>query len=158
MVHGHILGKAMIQALIPLVNTILKALQSISKHISYVQGASLNQEINIKVALEKAKKSEVVIICLAEDPATEGPADINTLEFPDAQLQLVKEIANTGKKGILVTTTSRPRIMHEIVDLVDAILIAYLPGDEGGSAIAQTIFGLNNPSENYHLPILNIKD
>ena len=127
-------------------HTILQALQSISKHISYVQGASLNQEINIKVALEKAKKSEVVIICLAEDPATEGPADINTLEFPDVQLQLVKEIANTGKKIILVTTTSRPRIMREIVDLVDAILIAYLPGDEGGTAIAQTIFGLNNPS------------
>ena len=126
--------------------TIMQALKSISNNITYVKSCDLDREINFSEAVQEARKSQVVIICLAEDPATEGPADINSLEFPETQLQLVKEIAKTGKQIVLVTTTSRPRIMREIVDLVDAILIAYLPGDEGGVAIAETVFGLNNPS------------
>ena len=59
---------------------------------------------------------------------------------------MVKKLSKTKKPIIIVSTTSRPRLMREIVPLVDAILIGYLPSNEGGQAIANTIFGNNNPS------------
>jgi beta-glucosidase len=58
----------------------------------------------------------------------------------------VKELRKTGKPIVLVTTTNRPLIMRDIEPLANAILIGYLPSDEGGIAIAETLFGDNNPS------------
>ena len=59
---------------------------------------------------------------------------------------MVKQLSKSGKPIVVVTTTARPRIMREIEPLMNGILIAYLPGDEGGKAISETLFGLNNPS------------
>ena len=126
--------------------TIKEAVEDIADNVSYVKGTSLDSDINSSDAVSEAKRSDFIVICLAEDPATEGPADINLLDFPQAQQDLVKELSKTGKPIILVTTTSRPRIMRDIEPLVQGILIAYLPGDEGGIAIAETLFGDNNPS------------
>ena len=126
--------------------TIKEAIESIVENVNYVEGTTLNELTNINEAIKKARESDVVVVCLAEDPATEGPADINLLDFPKAQQQLVKELSKTGKSIVLVSTTARPRIMREIEPLAHAILIGYLPGDEGGVAIAETLFGDNNPS------------
>ncbi len=126
--------------------TIQECLKDFSSNITYIEGTSLDSNINTSKALKEAKKNDVIIICLAEDPASEGPADINSLDFPKAQINLVKELHKSGKSLVVVTTTARPRIMREIEPMIDAILICYLPGDEGGRAIAETIFGLNNPS------------
>ena len=126
--------------------TIKEALTSISSNITYVQGTTLDTDINTELAVEKAKKCDVIVVCLSEDPAAEGPADINSLDFPDAQQQLVHELSQIGLPIILITTTSRPRLMREIEPLSEAILLGYLPSNEGGTALAQTIFGENNPS------------
>ena len=127
-------------------NTIQEALKVLSKNITYMEGSSLDSNINTDATVIEAKNHDVILICLSEDPAAEGPADINLLDFPEAQQNLVKQLHKSGKPIVVVTTTSRPRIMREIEPLMNAILLAYLPGDEGGTAIAETIFGLNNPS------------
>jgi len=111
-----------------------------------MEGSTLDSNINTLETLEAAKNHDFIVICLAEDPAAEGPADINSLGFPKAQQDLVKQLSKSGKPIVVVTTTARPRIMREIEPLMSGILIAYLPGDEGGKAIAETLFGLNNPS------------
>lgn len=126
--------------------TIQESLKSLSPNITYMEGSSLDSNINTAETLKEAKNHDVIIICLAEDPAAEGPADINSLDFPKAQQNLVRELHKAGKPIVVVTTTARPRILREIEPLMNAILIGYLPGDEGGTAIAETIFGLNNPS------------
>jgi len=126
--------------------TIQESLKLLSKNITYMEGSTLDSNINTLETLEAAKNHDFIVICLAEDPAAEGPADINSLGFPKAQQDLVKQLSKSGKPIVVVTTTARPRIMREIEPLMSGILIAYLPGDEGGKAIAETLFGLNNPS------------
>ena len=126
--------------------TIQESLKLLSKNITYMEGSTLDSNVNTLETLEEAKNHDVIVICLAEDPAAEGPADINSLDFPKAQQNLVKQLSKSGKPIVVVTTTARPRIMREIEPLMSGILIAYLPGDEGGKAIAETLLGLSNPS------------
>lgn len=126
--------------------TIQESLKLLSKNITYMEGSSLDSNINTLATLEEAKNHDVIVVCLTEAPATEGPADINSLDFPKAQQNLVRELSKSGKPLVIITTTARPRIMRDIEPLMDAILLAYLPGNEGGTAIAETILGLNNPS------------
>ncbi len=127
-------------------NTIQEALKLLSPNVKYMEGSGLDTNINTSETLKEAENHDVIVVCLAEDPAAEGPADINLLDFPKAQENLVKELHKSGKPIVVVSTTARPRLMREIEPFMNAILLAYLPGDEGGTAIAETIFGLNNPS------------
>lgn len=94
----------------------------------------------------KAASADVIVLCLGELPSTEKPGDIRSLRLPQAQLDLAKIAYETGKKVILVLVEARPRVIHEIVDGSAAILQAYLPGDPGGTAISDIIFGDVNPS------------
>ena len=126
--------------------TIQESLKLLSKNITYMEGCTLDSNVNTLETLQAAKNHDVIVVCFAEDPAAEGPADINSLDFPKAQQNLVKQLSKSGKPIVVVTTTARPRIMREVEPLMNGILIAYLPGDEGGTAIAETLFGLNNPS------------
>ncbi len=72
--------------------------------------------------------------------------DIVDLNLPEAQKELVRQLAKTKKPIIAVLLQSRPRVISDIEPLLSAVVEAYWPGDEGGRAIAETLFGLNNPS------------
>lgn len=95
---------------------------------------------------QKALASDVIVICLGENPGTEKPGDIRSLDLPKEQLDLVHFAATLNKPIIVVLTTGRPRVIHPIVDETSAIIQAYLPGDFGGEALANIIFGITNPS------------
>ncbi len=128
--------------------TILEAIQNtIGRENSiYAQGTSYDSDVNTKQAIEKAAQADRIIICLGEIPATEKPSDIDALDFPNAQINLVKQLAATGKPITLVLVEARPRIIREIEPLAESILMAYLPGNEGGRAIADVLYGVINPS------------
>jgi beta-glucosidase len=117
-----------------------------SANISYVKGSDYLNDINTAQAVKKAKDVDYIIACVGEIPATEKPSDINELELPKAQQNLIKRLAATKKPIILVLVEGRPRIIREIEPLADAVLMAYLPGDEGGRAISDILYGKINPS------------
>jgi beta-glucosidase len=128
--------------------TILEALinKTGRNNVKFIQGTGYNNDVNTKAAVRAASNADYIIACLGEFPAAEKPADIDELQFPDAQQNLVKELAGTGKPVILVLVEGRPRIIREIEPLVQGIILAYLSGDEGGRAVADIIYGDVNPS------------
>lgn len=114
--------------------------------VLWTEGTTYDKEVNTQQAVNLASLSDQIIVVLAELPATEKPSDIDELDFPEAQVNLVKELAKTGKPITLVLLEGRPRLIREMEPLVKSILLAYLPGNEGGLAIADVLFGDDNPS------------
>jgi beta-glucosidase len=123
--------------------TILGAIQSKLgvKNVAYAPGTSFDTPINIAAAVAAAETADVVIACLGEKAYCETPGNIDELTLDEAQLRLVEEVAKKGKPIVLVLAEGRPRIIHRIVDKCQAIVMAYLPGMEGGTATADILFG-----------------
>ena len=67
------------------------------------------------------------------------------LDLPQAQLDLVKALHETKVPTVVVLITGRPLTIRWIAENIPAILMAYLPGTEGGSAVANVLFGDYNP-------------
>jgi beta-glucosidase len=128
--------------------TILDAIrkQVGATNVEFVEGTDYLEDINSDKAVEKAKGVDYVIVCVGEIPASEKPSDINELQLPEAQQDLIKKLSAAGKPVILVMVQGRPRIIREIEPLVDAVIMGYYPGEEGGRAISDVLFGKVNPS------------
>ncbi len=128
--------------------TILQALRLNlgSKNVLYAPGTTYLNEINIKAAVKKAKQADIIVVCVGEKPATEKPSDIDELDLPVVQQELVIELQKLNKPIVLVMVQGRPRIIRNIEPNTDAILMAFLPGNEGGVAIADVLLGKVNPS------------
>jgi beta-glucosidase len=107
---------------------------------------NVDEEVNVKGAVDEAKDSDVVVLCLGEGSYTETPGNITDLTLPETQLRFAEQIIATGKPVVLVLVEGRPRIISRIADKVSAILMAYNPSNEGGQAIADVLFGDYNPN------------
>lgn len=128
----------------------LTVLEAVKKKVGndnviYEPGTSFNSETDIKAAVDKASEVDAVILCLGEKAYCESPGNINDLTLDDAQLKLAEELSKTGKPIILVLLEGRPRVIRKIESAMNSILVAMLPGMEGGRAIADIIFGDYNP-------------
>ncbi|MDN3583351.1 glycoside hydrolase family 3 N-terminal domain-containing protein [Mucilaginibacter flavus] len=129
-------------------NTILEAVQQkIGKdNVSYEAGAAFDSLQNIDETIKAAKKADAIVLCLGELSYTENVGNIDDLNLPAAQIQLAQALAKTGKPIILVLAEGRPRVVTDAESLSAATVMAYLPGNEGGDAIAGVLFGDVNPS------------
>jgi beta-glucosidase len=96
--------------------------------------------------LEMAMNADVIVVCVGELPSTELPGNIYDLELPKAQQEYVKMLQSTMKPVVLVLVENRPRIVRDIVDGCSAVVMAYQPGDFGGDALANILYGDVNPS------------
>ncbi|MDA0684231.1 MAG: glycoside hydrolase family 3 C-terminal domain-containing protein [Bacteroidetes bacterium] len=98
----------------------------------------------------QAYGSDVVILALGEVPSVEKPGDIESLDMPADQVALVRTIAETGARVVVVLFQNRPRIIRQIEPYADAILLGYEPGPFGPEAAVDVLTGVVNPSG--HLP------
>jgi beta-glucosidase len=117
-----------------------------SANFAYVAGAGYDKPVDIAAAVAAARKADVVVLCLGEMAYSETPGNIDDLILPDAQLELAKAIADAGKPVVLLLIQGRPRIIRNAATQAAAILLALNPGMEGGTAIADVLFGDVNPS------------
>jgi beta-glucosidase len=106
----------------------------------------MDEEVNVREAVEEAKDSDVVVLCLGEGSYTETPGNITDLTLSETQLRFAEQIIATGKPVVLVLVEGRPRLISRIADRVAGILLAYNPSDMGGVAVADVLFGDYNPN------------
>ena len=109
-------------------------------NVTYTDGSDIG---NTKSA---AANADAVIVVLGETPYTEKPGDIDDITLPQDQLDLVKGLKDEGKPIILIMIEGRPRLINDIVDIPDAIMVGFLPGEESARAISDILFGKANPS------------
>ena len=105
----------------------------------------------IPAAVIAAQQADAVVLVLGDHSGlipscTTGEfRDCADLELPGAQKELAEAILGAGKPITVVLITGRPYAIPWLDDKANAILEAWLPGEEGGAAVAETLFGDNNP-------------
>lgn len=137
-------------------NTILEAIQNEIgiNNVKYIPGVSYVNEgkyfedtdDQFESAIAAAKAMDAIILCVGENTYTEKPGDLNDLTMSDNQIHLARELAKTGKPVILVLNEGRPRCISAIEPQMQAVVQTYLPGNYGGDALADILFGDVNPS------------
>lgn len=128
--------------------TVLQAIRTKlgTDRVTYVPGTTMDTQLDIGAAVDAARNVDAVIVCLGEKAYCETPGNIDDLTLDEAQLSLAEALIKTGKPVVLVMLEGRPRIIRPVADGAAAILIGFLPGMEGGTAIADILFGDVNPS------------
>jgi len=97
-------------------------------------------------AIELARRSDLVVLALGEAALMSGElASQSSLDLPGRQRELLDAVVATGKPVILVLINGRPLNITWAAGRVPAILEAWHPGNEGGNAIADLLFGDENP-------------
>lgn len=72
--------------------------------------------------------------------------DRTTIELPKVQRDLIKQLKDQGKKIVFINCSGSAMGLAQEDELCDAVLQAWYPGEAGGQAVAETIFGINNPA------------
>ncbi|MCG9677536.1 glycoside hydrolase family 3 C-terminal domain-containing protein [Vibrio sp. Isolate24] len=126
------------------------SMQQYSQSLEFMQGFGIYDEKCDAAKLEQAKalaaSKDKVVICggLPERYETEG-IDRTHLSLPKAQLEFIAEITKVNPNVVVVLNNGAP-VEMPFANEVKAILEAYLPGQAGGDAIADVLFGVVSPS------------
>ena len=97
-------------------------------------------------AKQRAAKADVVVVAAGFDPETESEGADRTFKLPPGQAELIQEMSAANKNTIVVMTSGGSADMNTWVDRVPVLLEAWYPGQEGGTALAEILFGEVNPS------------
>lgn len=146
------------------VDTILdgiKAKVSPATRVIYARGCAINDEdkSGFAKAVQAAKDAEVAVVVVGEQsrlegeqaknfpPPTDGEGyDVASLDLTGVQEDLVRAIQATGTQTVLVLVNGRPLSVRWEAEHLPAIVEAWEPGERGGEAVADVLFGDYNPS------------
>jgi beta-glucosidase len=114
-------------------------------------------EVNIPQTIAQVKDADVVIFVGGITPRLEGEemgvdlpgfrgGDRTDIELPAIQRQMLKALKSSGKKVVLVNCSGSAIGLEPETQSCDAILQAWYPGEAGGQAVAEVLFGDYNPS------------
>jgi beta-glucosidase len=102
------------------------------------------------------QRADLTIACVGSSPLLEGEegeslltpsnGDRDSIRLPASQVEFIKQLAIHGAKIVLVVTGGSPLALGEVEDLVEAIVFVWYPGQEGGKAVADVLFGDVSPA------------
>jgi len=107
-------------------------------------------------ALDAASKSDVTVFFVGSSSASPGYPhpnatsgegyDLSDLKLPGVQEDLIKAIKEAGKPVVVVLVSGKPFAIPWVKQNIPAIIVQWYPGEQGGNAIAEVLFGKVNPS------------
>ncbi len=104
-------------------------------------------KVDLDPAVEIAKRADIAIVVLGESrELVEENRDVATLDLKGNQVALIQAIQETGTPVVCVLLNGRPLSINWIDENVPAILEAWFPGEAGGTAVADVLFGNYNPA------------
>jgi beta-glucosidase len=137
----------------------IKAKVSPATQVLYAKGCAVNDrdKSGIPGAVAAAQKAQVAVIVAGEQtwrtgdqnlpPPTDGEGyDVASLDLTGMQEDLIRAVAATGTPTVLVLTNGRPLSVRWEAEHLPAIVEAWNPGEAGGEAVADVLFGDTNPS------------
>jgi beta-glucosidase len=137
----------------------IRAKVSAATHVSYVRGCGVNTQdkSDFPDAVAAAKQAAVAVVVVGEqarresteqpEPPTDGEGyDVASLDLTGVQEELVRAVAATGTPTIVVLVNGRPLSVRWEAAQVPAIVEAWEPGERGGEAVADVLFGDFNPT------------
>jgi beta-glucosidase len=111
-----------------------------------VSMAFTDEDVKRIVRSIQVNKPAYAVLGLGEMPYTEIVGNINDLSLFANQKELVRAVHATGTPIVAVFIEGRPRTFNDVEPFMDAVVMAYLPGDYGADAIAQVLDGSFNPT------------
>ena len=136
--------------------TVKQGIQNALPHatVNYASGCTAftvtdpcNETTGFGQAVAAAQASAVTVVVVGEPAGDSGEASSRSMiDLPGSQLQLIQQIAATGKPYVVVLMNGRPLTIPWLADNAPALLEAWYPGTEGGDAVADLLFGKVNPS------------
>jgi len=126
--------------------------------VTYRMGVLLHEAALIPLdgTISTAAAADVTIACMGYSPLLEGEegdailstekSDRGDIGLPPAQVEFVKNLVKGGAHVVLVLCGGGPIALGELEDMVDAILFVWYPGQAGGQALADVLFGDVSPS------------
>lgn len=152
---GDYTSKSVLQDIVTVLEG-LKAKTGSKTTVRYIKGCDVIGEKNKDIAGAKkiAKESDVAVVVLGENEwnapdktGTDGEGyDIASLDLTGYQEELLKAVYETGTPTILVLINGRPLSIRWAAENIPAIIEAWIPGEFGGQAVADILFGDCNPS------------
>lgn len=104
------------------------------------------EKVNLQPAIDAAKKADVVIVVLGEsNELVEENRDVASLDLYGMQQELIEEIQKTGTPVVCVLLNGRPLSTNWIAENIPAVVEGWFPGELGGRAVADVLFGDYNP-------------
>ena len=97
-------------------------------------------------ALELAKKADVVIVAVGFDATNETESWDRTFSLPPGQNELIKKLAAANKNVVVVINSGGGVEMSPWIDKVSGVIESWYAGQEGGTALAEILYGETNPS------------
>jgi len=104
------------------------------------------EKVNFQPAIDIAKKADVAIVVLGEsNELVEENRDVASLDLHGMQQELIEAIQKTGTPVVCVLLNGRPLSTNWISENIPALVEAWFPGEAGGRAVADVLFGDYNP-------------
>jgi beta-glucosidase len=135
---------------IPPATTVLEGIQAADSNVVSVPTDQIVTPEQEQAAVEATRLADAAVVVVGERAYAEGLGDNPTPVLPADQRSLIAALIGTGKPVIVVIIAGRPLGLGP-AENASALLMAYLPGTEGGAAVANVLFGQVNPSG--HLPV-----
>jgi beta-glucosidase len=116
--------------------------------VHYAEGCDIkgSSREGFEAAVQAAERSDAVLVFGGSRMGVEGEGqDRSRLDLLGVQEDLIERLCDTGKPVIVVLIAGRATTMNKWIDRIQGLLCAWYPGEEGGNAVADVLFGDYNP-------------